>query len=294
MRRSFFIAILFLLIFSSCGKKKEEIIGFSVSTQNNPFFVTLVEGAKSEAEKLGIKMLVVDANDDTVKQTGDMEDMIAKNVKVLIVNPVDSSSVAYAVTQAKAAGIKVVSVDRSVIGEEVDCEISSDNEEGARKAGEYLLEMVGEGAKIAELQGILGASATIARGKGFHEAVDGKAEVVASLCANFNRVEGMSVSENLFQSHPDIKGIFAHNDEMALGAITAMNAAGKKIAVIGFDATDDALKEIDEGDLSATVAQLPKNMGKIAVQSAVKLMKNEKIEKEIPVDVSLIKKMNLK
>lgn len=292
MKKIFFIAVLFPLLFSSCGKK-EEIIGFSVSTQNNPFFVTLVEGAKSEADNIGIKMLVVDANDDPVKQTSDIEDMIAKNVKVLIVNPVDSSSVAYAVTQAKAAKIKVISVDRTVIGEEVDCQISSDNEDGAKKAGEYLLELVGEGAKIAELQGILGASATIARGKGFHDAIDGKAELVASLCANFNRVEGMSVSENLFQSHPDIKGIFAHNDEMALGAIEAMHAAGKKIVIIGFDATDDALKEIEEGDLAATVAQLPKNMGKMAIQSAVKLMKNENVEKEIPVDVSLIKKASL-
>ncbi|MCM1322112.1 MAG: substrate-binding domain-containing protein [Bacteroides sp.] len=274
---------------AGCSKKTESDtarIGLSVSTQNNPFFVTMVEGAKAAAQNT--ELIVIDARDDTVKQASDIEDLVSKKVSVLIVNPVDSSAVAPAVALAKRAGIPVVAVDRAVIGESVTCQIASDNVAGAKMAGEYLLKLTGKNAKIAEIEGIPGASATIDRGKGFHQAVDGKANVVARLTANFNRVEGMDVAENLLQSHPDITGIFAHNDEMALGALEAAGAAGKKIAVVGFDATLDALASIKSGNLAATVAQQPAEMGKIAVQTALQIMKGKTVAASIPVAVTLI------
>ena len=171
-------------------------VGFSVSTLNNPFFVSLSEGAKAEAEKQGVKLVVVDAGDDAAKQTNDIEDLISRNVSVLIVNPVDSDAVAPAVQNAVSKGIKVISVDRVVNGVEVDCQIASDNAAGAKMATEYLVELIGEGAKAAELEGVPGASATIDRGAGFHEAADAALDVVASQTANFNRAEGMNVMEN--------------------------------------------------------------------------------------------------
>ncbi|AEE15715.1 substrate-binding domain-containing protein [Treponema brennaborense] len=280
-------------LLSGCAKKGEtdtDLIGFSISTQNNPFFVTLADGAKKQAATDNSTLAVVDAGDDVVKQISDIEDLISKNVKVLIVNPVDSAAVAPAVTAAKKAGIPVIAVDRAVIGETVACQIASDNVAGAKMAGEYLLSLVGEGAEIAELQGIPGASATIDRGKGFHLAVDGKAEVKASLTANFNRVEGLAVTENLLQSHGDLKGLFAHNDEMALGALEAAAAAGKQIVIVGFDATDDAVAAVKDGRLAATVAQQPAEMGKIAVQTAIKLIRGESVPESLPVVVSLITK----
>ena len=109
-------------------------IGFSVSTLNNPFFVTLSEGAEAKAEEEGADLIVVDAGDDAAKQTSDIEDLISRNISVLIVNPVDSDAVAPAVQDAVAAGIKVISVDRVVNGVDVDCAIASDNVEGARMA----------------------------------------------------------------------------------------------------------------------------------------------------------------
>lgn len=111
---------------------------------------------------------------------------------------------------------------------------------------------------------------------------------MASQTANFNRVEGLSVTENMLQANPDIKGIFAHNDEMALGAIEALN--GKNIPVVGFDATEDATKAISEGKMAATVAQKPDLMGSVAVETAVKIMNNETVDKVISVEVELIKK----
>ena len=264
-------------------------VGFSVSTLNNPFFVSLSEGAKAEAEKQGVKLVVVDAGDDAAKQTNDIEDLISRNVSVLIVNPVDSDAVAPAVQNAVSKGIKVISVDRVVNGVEVDCQIASDNAAGAKMATEYLVELIGEGAKAAELEGVPGASATIDRGAGFHDAADTALDVVASQTANFNRAEGMNVMENILQSCPEVKGVFAHNDEMALGAVEAVLASGKDIKIVGFDATDDAVAAVKSGKMAATVAQKPELMGETAVQTAMKLINGETVEKSLPVEVELIK-----
>ena len=264
-------------------------VGFSVSTLNNPFFVSLSEGGKAEAEKQGVKLVVVDAGDDAAKQTNDIEDLISRNVSVLIVNPVDSDAVAPAVQNAVSKGIKVISVDRVVNGVEVDCQIASDNAAGAKMATEYLVELIGEGAKAAELEGVPGASATIDRGAGFHEAADTALDVVASQTANFNRAEGMNVMENILQSCPEVKGVFAHNDEMALGAVEAVLASGKDIKIVGFDATDDAVAAVKSGKMAATVAQKPELMGETAVQTAMKLINGETVEKSLPVEVELIK-----
>lgn len=264
-------------------------VGFSVSTLNNPFFVSLSEGAKAEAEKQGVKLVVVDAGDDAAKQTNDIEDLISRNVSVLIVNPVDSDAVAPAVQNAVSKGIKVISVDRVVNGVEVDCQIASDNAAGAKMATEYLVELIGEGAKAAELEGVPGASATIDRGAGFHEAADKDLDVVASQTANFNRAEGMNVMENILQSCPEVKGVFAHNDEMALGAVEAVLASGKDIKIVRFDATDDAVAAVKSGKMAATVAQKPELMGETAVQTAMKLINGETVEKSLPVEVELIK-----
>lgn len=264
-------------------------VGLSVSTLNNPFFVSLSEGAKAKAKELNINLSVVNASDDTAKQASDIEDLISKNVKVIIVNPVDSDAVAPAVENAIAANIPVIALDRIVNGVDVNAQIASDNVAGARMAGEYLVELIGEKAKVAELIGIPGASATIDRGKGFHEIADTKLNVIASQTANFNRAEGLTVMENILQANPDIKGVFAHNDEMALGALEAIKATGKDISIIGFDATDDAVLAVKDGSIKATVAQQPDLMGAIAVETALKIINGETVEKSIPVEVTLIK-----
>ena len=265
------------------------VIGFSVSTLNNPFFVTLTEGARKAATENNVELVVVDAGDDAAKQTRDIEDLVSRNVGVLIVNPVDSDAVAPAVKSAMSQGIKVIAVDRGVNGVDVDCQIASDNVAGARMATEYLMELVGEGAKVAELQGVPGASATIDRGAGFHQVADQSLQVAASQTANFNRAEGMTVMENILQSDGTIKGVFAHNDEMALGAVEAVAASGKDIKIVGFDATDDAQKAVKDGKMAATVAQKPDKMGETAIGTAVKIMAGETVEKSIPVEVELIK-----
>ena len=263
-------------------------IGLSVSTQNNPFFVTLVEGAQAAADEAGVQLVVVDAGDDASKQVSDIEDLVSKNVSVLIVNPVDSDTVSSVVQDAVNKGVKVISADRVVNGVEIDCQIASDNVLGAELATQYIVDMIGEGAKVAELQGTSGASAAIDRGTGFHNIADEKLDVVASQPADFDRTKGMTVMENMLQANSDIQAVFAANDEMALGAMEAISASRKNILVVGFDATDDAIASIKEGKMGATIAQQPDLIGATAVDTAIRLMNGETVEKSIPVEVTLI------
>ena len=268
--------------------KASGAIGLSVSTQNNPFFVSLVEGAEQAAKEAGVDLIVVDAGDDATKQVSDIEDLVSKNVSVLIVNPVDSDAVTGAVQEALNKGIKVISVDRVVNGADVDCQIASDNIAGAELATQYIVDQVGEGAKVAELQGTSGASAAIDRGEGFHNIADSKLKVVASQPADFDRTKGMTVMENMLQANGDIKAVFAANDEMALGAMEAISASRKDILVVGFDATDDAISSIKDGKMGATIAQQPDLIGATSVETAIRLINGETVEKSIPVEVTLI------
>ena len=277
---------------SSAGNKVNGSIGLSVSTQNNPFFVDLVDGAKAEAAKLGVKIQVTDAGDDAAKQTTDIETLVASGISVLIVNPVDSDAVTGAVEAAKTAGVRVIAVDRAVNGTEVDCQIASDNVAGAAMATQFIVDQLGEGAVVAELQGVTGASAAIDRSAGFHSVADAKLKVAASQTANFDRAQGMSVMENMLQANPDIQGVFAANDEMALGALEAISGASKNVVVVGFDATDDAVAAVKDGRLAATVQQQPALLGATAVEAAAKLMAGEAVEKNVPVEVTLVTKEN--
>ena len=237
-------------------------------------------------------MTVADAGDDAAKQTSDIEDLVASGISVLIVNPVDSDAVTGAVEAAKAKGVKVISVDRAVNGVEIDCQIASDNVLGAELATQYIVDTLGEGVKVAELEGVTGASAAIDRSQGFHNVADTKLKVVSSQTANFARTEGMSVMENMLQANPDIQAVFAAIDEMALGAMEAISGAGKQIMVVGFDATDDAIASIQAGQMAGTIAQQPDLIGATAVENALKLIAGESIPKAVPVEVTLITKDN--
>ncbi len=264
-------------------------IGLSISTLNNPFFVTLKQGATKTAKKLKLKLVVIDAQDNPSKQLNDIEDLIRKKVSVILINPTDSSAVVSAIKLANKAGIPVITVDRSASGGTVVSHVASDNVAGGMLAGKYLLKQVGEGAKVIELEGVPGASATRDRGAGFHKVVDSKLNVVAKQTANFNRVEGLSVMENLLQVHKDITGVFAHNDEMALGAIKALETAGmSSVLVVGFDATDDAIEAVKSGAMKATVAQKPALIGSLSVEAAHKLINKQSVEPIVNVELELV------
>ncbi|MFC4683631.1 MULTISPECIES: ribose ABC transporter substrate-binding protein RbsB [unclassified Exiguobacterium] len=265
-------------------------IGLSISTLNNPFFVALKDGAEEQATELDATLTVADAQNDAAKQVSDVEDMIQKGMDLILINPTDSEAVGAAVQSANDAGIPVITVDRNAESGDVVAHVASNNVAGGKLAGDYMVELVGEGGKVVELEGIPGASATRDRGQGFNEAIDGKLDVVAKQSANFDRAQGLTVMENILQDNKDIVAVFAHNDEMALGAVQALNSAGlNDVKVIGFDATDDAVKAVEDGTMAATVAQKPTEIGKLGVEAAVNHLKGETVEENIPVDLELIK-----
>lgn len=268
------------------------VVGLAVSTLNNPFFVSLRKGAEDEAAKEGVRLITVDAQDDSAKQQASVEDLIQKKVSVILINPTDSSAVANVVKEAVSKGIKVVSLDRSVNGAEVSAHIASDNVAGGKMAADFLLQKLGGKGRLVELEGIPGSSAARERGQGFHAVADGKADVkiVAKQPADFDRAKGLSVMENILQGNKDVQGVFAHNDEMALGALKAIQAAGlKNVAVVGFDATADAVASVKAGGLAATVQQQPELIGQYGVQTAKKLIDGQQVEKFIPVPLNLVK-----
>lgn len=269
-----------------------DVIGLAISTQNNPFFVSLKQGAEEEAKKLGLKLVVVDANDDSGKQAAGVDDLLQQKVKVLLINPTDSEAAAASVTRANKAGIPVISIDRSVKGADVASHIASDNVAGGKMAAEFIVQQLASGGDIVELEGIPGSSAARERGQGFHDIMDAQKtiKIVAKQPADFDRTKGLTVMENILQSHPNVKAIFAHNDEMALGAIKALEAANKKgVIVVGFDATDDAKAAVKVGKMAATVAQKPAKIGQLGVSTAKKIIAAEKVEKAVPVELELVK-----
>lgn len=272
---------------SNLGNKKEFTIGLSVSTLNNPFFVSLKKGIEKEAKKRGMKVIIVDAQNDSSKQTSDVEDLIQQGVDALLINPTDSSAISTAVESANAVGVPVVTIDRSAEQGKVETLVASDNVKGGEMAAAFIADKLGKGAKVAELEGVPGASATRERGSGFHNIADQKLQVVTKQSADFDRTKGLTVMENLLQGHPDIQAVFAHNDEMALGALEAINSSGKDILVIGFDGNKDALASIKNGKLSATVAQQPELIGKLATEAADDILHGKKVQKTISAPLKL-------
>lgn len=272
---------------SENGKIK---VGLSVSTLSNPFFVSLRDVIVEEAEAKGMEIIVVNSQDDPATEISNIEDLIQQGVDVLIINPTDSSAVSSAVQSANSANIPVITIDRSAEQGEVETLITSDNVAGGEMAAEFIYDQLGEGAKVAELEGVSGASATRERGEGFHRIADEKLDVVASQPADFDRIKGLTVMENTLQGNSDIEAVFAHNDEMALGAVEAIQAAGKDIIVVGFDGIEDAIDAVEAGDLTATIAQRPDLMGKEAIKAAEKILNGEELEDIIKVPLDLVTK----
>lgn len=291
MRRGWIIsAALVAALLSLTAAASAQTIGLAISTLNNPFFVDLRDGAQAAAQAAGVRLVVADAQNDPARQLSDIENFIIQGVDLIIVNPTDSSAVVPAILQANAAGIPVITVDRGADDGEVVSHIASDNVAGGRMAGEYIVERLGGSGKVVELVGIPGTSAARDRGQGFNEVIQQHPgiTVVARQDANFDRAQGLAVMENILQAQPEIDAVFAHNDEMALGALTAIEAAGRQMIVVGFDATADAVRAVEEGRMDATVAQQPVLMGELAVKTAIAYLRGEPVEAFIPVPLMLV------
>ncbi|AEN13550.1 MULTISPECIES: substrate-binding domain-containing protein [unclassified Streptomyces] len=271
-------------------------VGMSLSTLNNPFFVQMKEGAQAEAKKAGIDLTVTDAQNDASQQANQLQNFTSSGVDSVIVNPVDSDAVGPGVRSANKADIPVIAADRGVNKADTATLVASDNVAGGKLAAKALADKLGGKGSIVVLQGTAGTSASRERGAGFAEGIKAYPgiKVVATQPADFDRTKGLDVMTNLLQGHPGITGVFAENDEMALGAVKALGSkAGKSVSVVGFDGTPDGLKAVEAGTLYASVAQQPKELGRIAVQNAVKAADDEKIQDMVKVPVKVVTRENV-
>ncbi|WP_299012826.1 ribose ABC transporter substrate-binding protein RbsB [uncultured Photobacterium sp.] len=269
----------------------QDTMAMVVSTLNNPFFVTMKEGAEAKAQELGYNLIVLDSQNDPSKELSNIEDLTVRGVKAILINPTDSDAVSNAIRMANRSKIPVLTLDRGASRGEVVSHIASDNVAGGEMAGKFIMEKVGEKARVIQLEGIAGTSAARERGKGFMNAVDAHSmNLLASQPADFDRTKGLNVMENMLAANPDVQAVFAQNDEMALGALRAVQASGKDVLIVGFDGTKDGIAAVNRGKLGATIAQQPDLIGALGVETADKMLKGEKVEANIPVPLKVITK----
>ncbi|MDK0696683.1 ribose ABC transporter substrate-binding protein RbsB [Clostridium perfringens] len=297
-KKIFSVGLMLMMLMTSfigCGRDNKPKIGMVLSTLNNPFFVNMKDGAEKEAEKLGYDLVVLDSQNDPAKERANVEDLVQLGVVALLINPTDSDAVVKTVEVANKSNIPVITLDRQANGGKITSHIASDNIKGGEMAAQYVLDKFKDEKgpiNVVEIQGIPGASATRDRGEGFHNIMDknNKFNFVSIQAADFDRQKGLQVMENIIQANPNIQVVFAHNDEMALGAVKAIKASGINALVIGFDGNDDAKDSIDANEMTATIAQQPDLIGALGVELANKIYNGESIKDKIAADLKVYTK----
>lgn len=270
-------------------------IGFSQVTQQSPFYVELGEGAKAQAEADGNELLFVDANGDVTKQNNDVQDLITRGIDVLIINPVDPKGVAPSIAAAEAAGIEVVTVDRPVESGAVSF-VGRENTEMGRLVGAELVEALPEGGKVIEIQGDAGGVVSRDRSSGFHDSVEaaGNFEIVEGPYSDYIRAKAVTAMQDLLQAHRDVAAVYAHNDDMALGALQVLQENGRdEVLVFGVDGLMEAVEAIADGDqYVATAFNDPRSLGATVVDTAVKVAEGEDVPEFVDAGTGLISKDN--
>jgi ABC-type sugar transport system substrate-binding protein len=272
------------------GKEGKLRVGFSQTENDGPWRIAETQSMRDEAAKRGHDLIVTDARGDTANQVSNLEDLIAQRVDAIFLAPREAKGFEGPLQAAKEAGIPVILIDREVAGapgEDFITFIGSNFVEEGRRAGEWLVKQTGGKAGIIELLGTAGSSVAIDRHNGFVEAIKAHPDmkIIASQDANFTRAQGQKVMENLIQAHgKSITVVYAHNDEMALGAIQALKAAGmqpgKDVIVVSVDGQKSALEAIVRGEMNATVECNPR-FGPIAFDTLEKHLRGEKIPPKI-------------
>jgi ABC-type sugar transport system substrate-binding protein len=287
------IAGLVITPLAGCAKKKDKIVvGFSQMENNNPWRIAETNSLKEEAAKRADKyeLVVTDAQGATSKQVSDVEDLIARRVDAIFLAPREFEGLAPALQAAKEARIPVFLIDREaagVAGQDYVAFLGSNFVEQGRRAAEWLIKQTGGKAGIVELTGTAGSSVARDRSRGFMDEISKHPDlkIIASQTGDFSRAAGQRVMENIIQAKgQEITAVYAHNDEMALGAIQALKAAGrtpgKDVLIVSVDGEKAALEAILNGDLNATVESNPR-FGPLAFDTLEKYLNKEQVPTKI-------------
>ncbi|MCL4238952.1 MAG: substrate-binding domain-containing protein [Anaerolineae bacterium] len=246
----------------------ELLIGVSVSTQSNSFYRSLAEGAAAESVALGYKANVLSADDQLEKQLSDVEDLIAADIDVLLINPTQGEAVGV-IEDAARAGIPVITMQRAVASSQVTSHLGTDNVLIGKLAAEWLVDKLDGQGKVVVLEGIPGAASSEDRKAGstpVFAAAPG-IEIVAQQTAEYDRATALSVMENILQATPDIDAVFCYNDEMAMGVLAALEAEGRDdVLITGIDALPDAVEAVQQGKLAMTIRIPVYDMGRWAAR----------------------------
>ncbi|WP_193609947.1 ABC transporter substrate-binding protein [Nocardioides lijunqiniae] len=274
---------------------KNAVVGFSQSEPDTAAFrAAETASIKSAAKEAGVKKLIVtNANAELPKQIADIQDMLNQGVQMLIVAPVNSDGLDPALAAAKQKGVPVLTIDRKVTNQSCSDYVAflgSDFYDQGVRAADAMNEATGGEGKVAVLLGSSGNNVTDERNAGFKDQVEKEypdLEIVVEQTANFARDEGQTVTEQLLQSNPDITAIYAHNDEMALGAVTAVSAAGKDpgedIKIVSIDGTRNAVQAIVDGDINAVIESNPR-FGPLAFETMTKFYAGEEIPEDVIIE----------
>jgi len=252
----------------------------SVPSLGFPFFVHMMKALQDEAKALGVKTIESDGQNSAPKQTADVEAAVVQGVSGIVISPLDVNAMAPAIKTAIENDVPVVTIDRRVAGVEgILAHVGADNVKGGEAQGAWVMESFPNGAMIVNLQGQPGASPAIDRNKGLHNILDGMADkykIVFEQQAGFDRAKGLAVTEAALSGMADApKVIVAANDDMALGAMEAVKGRGLSgIAIIGFDALPEALAQVRDGGLTATIEQFPGQQSSLGVQTLVAFLKD--------------------
>jgi ribose transport system substrate-binding protein len=297
------LPLLALAVVAGCARKEDDrfVVGFSQMESDNPWRLAQTKSLRDEAAKRGVDLVVTDAQGQTAKQVSDVEDLIARRVDMILLAPREYEGLAPALQAAKEADIPVILVDREAagkVGEDYITFLGSNFIEQGQRAAEWLAKETNGQAKIVELSGTPGASVAADRAKGFREGIAKHPgmQIVASQTGNFSRATAQGVMQNIAQARgKEITAVYAHNDEMALGAIQALKAAGLRpgadVKIVSIDGERAALEAIEQGELGATVESNPR-FGPVAFATIEKVRKGEKVEPKILITDRFFDKTN--
>jgi ribose transport system substrate-binding protein len=285
-----------ILILTACTQKPgKKVVGVSLLTKEHVFYRDLEKALRATADQQGLDLIINSGDWDLAKHQAQIENYIVQKVDAIIVCPCDSKGIGPALQKANAAGIPVFTADIRAEGGKIVSQIASDNIAGGKIAAEYMARILNESGEVAIIDQPT-IQSTIERVRGFLDemARHPGIKIVARPSGDGVRDKAMKAAEDLLQGYPKLSGIFAINDDSALGALAAVEAAGRKgISIIGFDGIPEARQAILRGSaLKADVVQYPAEIGKITIETIVKHLAGQPVPSEIPVKVGIVDASN--